>query len=132
MTGREQRAYRREDLEAAADAWADFTDPVWRHVRQLAADRGMLYPPAGTRWDEREDPKPSQRAIVYAALEDRPRATARIVARSRTWAEVVRRILADETARKARGERLEERLDGGPSKSEASAILADLFAKGVH
>ena len=132
MTGAEGRAYRREDLEAAAAAWADFADPIWRHVRELAASRGMIFPPSGTPWDEREDPKPSQRAIVYAALVDRPRATARIVAQARTWADVVRRILEDEAARRARGEKLDVRLDGGPSKAEAAAILADLATKGVH
>lgn len=134
MTGTEGRAYRREDLEAAEAAWSDFTDPIWRHVRAIAARRGMLYPPAGTAWDQRDDPKPSQRAIVYAALVDLPRRTARIVEQSRSWREVVERILRAEAAldrlaaaAEARGE--PPGIPRDPSPERAAAILESITGR---
>lgn len=88
------RTYSREDFFAAKAEWADF-DEVWRPYRQLAAERGMLYPPSGTRWDSWEDEEPSQRAILYRAICDTPKALTRIIGASRSWSEVVRKVIAD-------------------------------------
>lgn len=90
-----ERTYSRADLEASRAAWADFGDE-WREARRIAAGAGMLYPPSGTRWDDRDDAQPSQRAIVWAALDDRPRSTLATIARSRSWSAVVRAVMAEE------------------------------------
>ena len=88
------RTYSRADFEAAQRAWESF-GPAWHFYRQLAADRGMLYPPSGSKWDSWEDSDPSQRAIIYRAIEDTPRALVDVIKSSRSWSEVVRKLMAD-------------------------------------
>lgn len=89
------RTYDRATFEACRDAWTDF-GMEWDELRRLSWDQGYPYPPSGTRWDDREDDEPSQRAIVYRSLLDRPRDTATIVGRSRSWHQVVAGILQTE------------------------------------
>lgn len=88
------RTYRREDYLAAKHAWQDF-GPEWGQYRQLAAEQGMLYPPSGSGLDSPDDAEPSQRAIIYRALEDTPRALGQIIRASRSWSDVVRKLMAD-------------------------------------
>ncbi len=88
------RTYSRSDFEAARAAWSDF-DGTWEFHRRLAADRGMLYPPSGTRWDDIDDPKPSQRAIVYRAMTDTPLALTEAIRASSSWSQVIHRLLLD-------------------------------------
>src|SRR5690349_9977420 len=89
------RTYSRADFLAAKDAWRDFDDADWRPFRERAAERGMLYPPSGSRFDSWEDPKPSQRAILYRAIVDTPEALMDAINECRSWSEVVAKILAD-------------------------------------
>lgn len=87
------RTYRREDWLAAREAWEDFGHE-WTTIRQLAVERGMLYPPSGTAHDDRDAEQPSQRAIVYRALRDNPTELRAIIGRARSWSGVVDRIIA--------------------------------------
>jgi hypothetical protein len=88
------RTYRREDWVASQQAWDDGEFGYrWQAIRRLAADRGFIYPPSGTIHDDREVESPSQRAIVWRALEDNPGEVERIVRRSRSWHDVVDGII---------------------------------------
>lgn len=90
------RTYSREDFFRAKEAWADF-DYEWQSIRRLAADRGMLFPPTGDRHDDRDADNPSQRAIVYRALQDNPSELRKLVMRCRSWNGVVAGIIGLET-----------------------------------
>lgn len=85
------RTFSREDWNAASAAWheGEFDADTWATVRRAAADRGMLYPPAGTRHDDIDAPHPSQRAIVYRAIDSTPELLLEVIARSSTWSQVV-------------------------------------------
>lgn len=79
--------------EEAEAAWADFS-AEWSPYRDQAGQRGMLYPPSGSKWDSWEDPQPSQRAIVVRAIRDTPALLTATIASSRSWREVVNRLIA--------------------------------------
>lgn len=86
------RTYSRDEFMKAAKAWEDY-GPEWAEVKRLAANRGMLFPPVGTRHDDREVESPSQRAIVYRALADNPSGLLRIIGQCSSWYEVIGRII---------------------------------------
>jgi hypothetical protein len=88
------RSYDRATYSAARKAWADGDfGPEWHEVYRLAADHGYIYPPTGTKWDDVQE-EASQRAIVYQALTDNPTELRRIMARSHSWHDVVRQVIA--------------------------------------
>ena len=88
------RTYSRSDWTASQQAWDDGEFGYrWQAIRRIAAERGFIYPPSGTRHDDREVESPSQRAIVWRALQDNPTGLERIVRRSRSWSEVVDGII---------------------------------------
>lgn len=126
------RTYSRADLEAAHAAWdaGEFSDE-WTSFRELAASRGILYPPNGTKWDSWEDDAPSQRAILWRAIDETPELLRRCIARSRSWQEVVAHLTGERDAwrrrldAEAHGDEQRERAERvGPE--EASAILRRL------
>lgn len=88
------RTYSRADFLASKEAWSDYGDE-WLFYRQMASDRGMLYPPSGSPLDSIDDPLPSQRAIVYRAIGDTPKALTEAIRASHSWSEVVRKLMAD-------------------------------------
>lgn len=107
------RTYSRDDFLRSRQEWGDF-GPEWEWLRKLAVNGGMLFPPSGSKHDDRDAPEPSQRAIVYRALIDNPTELRKIVLRSRSWSQVVDGIFgfetrlrgdADESERNARWER---------------------------
>lgn len=116
------RTFRWIDIEASRLAWADYA-PKWRVYRDLAADRGMLYPPEGSRWDEVTDQWPSQRAILQRAIDDTPNTLRAAIAASRTWGEVVGLIISAQNDIRSR---LADPPKEGPDRDEAAAILARL------
>ena len=87
-----KRTYSREEWFRAKEAWEDF-GWQWQAIRRLAADRGFIFPPKGSRHDDRDSVNPSPRAIIWRALEDNPRELQKIVARSNSWSEVVGGII---------------------------------------
>lgn len=93
--------FRRADWEAAQAAWDDFS-PEWHAMRQRAMRRGILYPPAGSKWDSWEDDRPTQRAILIRAIRETPTLLAQCIDQSRSWSDVVGRLVrARDAARRA-------------------------------
>lgn len=91
------RTYTRSDFEAARDSWQEF-GPEWSELRSVMAAGGTIYAPTGSKWDQRDDPQPSQRVIVWQALDYRPEQTLDLARRSKSWRELVGRILAAEAS----------------------------------
>lgn len=90
------RTYQADTFLKAREAWRSF-GPEWNRIRAEAAQSFSCFPPNGTELDDRDAESPSQRAIVYRAIVDRPSETAAIVRRSSSWAEVVHGIFAAES-----------------------------------
>lgn len=91
-----ERTYTRADLERSRRLWAEGEfGSEWAPYRRLAAERGFIFPPDGTMHDSWEDDEPSQRAVLYQAIEDTPRLLADAIRRSRTWGQVVGPILRE-------------------------------------
>ena len=90
------RTYSRADFLRSKAEWEDFGSE-WSELRRLASERGMLFPPFGSKHDDRDAENPSQRAIIYRALVDQPTELHRIVNRSRSWGQVVDLIIGMDT-----------------------------------
>lgn len=125
------RTYSREAFLEARRAWAegDFGSE-WQFYRQLAADRGFIYPPEGTKWDSCEDEEPSQRAIVYRAIADTPRALTEIIGQSHSWHDVVRKLMADVDRRREDAD-LEERQVAWDHREDPTPREATLSLKQI-
>lgn len=89
------RTYSREDWFRAKNAWTTFTGPRWEQARQ-AAKEWTIFPPSSEGQDWRDAPHPSQRVIVWFALENRPAETLELIRRARSWSGVIDRIIAAE------------------------------------
>lgn len=89
------RTFSRAAWQEAQAAWdaGEFSDE-WPPFRELAARHGMLYPPAGTRWDSWEDDQPSQRAILVRAIRDTPTVLRACIERSSSWSQVIEMLIA--------------------------------------
>lgn len=119
------RTYKADAFLKARDEWESF-GPEWDRIRAAAAQSGYIFPPSGTELDDRDAESPSQRAIVYRALMDRPRETEAIVRRSSSWSEVVTRIFDSEARRRA--EVVEEHHgDTFRRRTALPKSLADIF-----
>jgi len=89
------KTYDRAKYIAAQLAWdSGRFGRRWDRVRVLAAERGYIAPPLGGPDDDTNDSPVSQRAIIYAALEDRPAETEAIVKASTSWYDVVGAIIS--------------------------------------
>lgn len=88
------RTFTRSQLEEADAAWTagEFSDE-WSHIRRRAAAGGLIYPPAGSKWDSWDDDSPSQRAMLVRAIRETPRLLDRCVVGARSWSEVLTRLL---------------------------------------
>lgn len=128
------KTFDRATFLAARKAWAEGGfGPEWRAVRRLAAERGFIYPPTGDRHDQRDDEEPSQRAIVYAAIEDTPRMLWVIIGRSSSWSQVVAQLiqlqgrLAEDAGLAEDDVRLARR--GEPTREQAAERLRDILRR---
>jgi hypothetical protein len=127
------RTFNRTDWEASLAEWeaGQFSDE-WRNVRHLAAMRGMIYPPTGTKWDSWEDDEPSQRAMLIRAIRETPRLIEEIVGQSRSWHEVIAKLTArrdelrEDSWRETRREDLER---DELTPQESTALIADILTK---
>ena len=91
---REARTFSSTDWRRSQAAWAEGEfGPEWAPFRAAAAKRGMIDPPTGDRFDQRDDESPSQRAIVYQEITDRPRHLLEAIGQSRSWSQVVARCI---------------------------------------
>lgn len=88
------RTYDRATFEAARAAWYDADLRGWDTIRAAGAERGMLYPPTGSKWDSWDDRDPSQVAVIEQLRQENPDELLRIVRASRSWSQVVERVIA--------------------------------------
>lgn len=92
------RTFSREAWQDAEKAWCELMPRAsqrarWSKVRAAAAERGILYPPTGTRWDSWADPQPSQFALIARESVDNPARLMAAIARSWSWSQVIARIV---------------------------------------
>lgn len=87
------RTFTRAELDESRAAWdaGDFSDE-WRGIRHKAAMGGIIYPPAGTKWDSWEDDSPSQRAMLIRAIRETPKLLDKCVVGAKSWHEVISRL----------------------------------------
>lgn len=129
-----ERTYRREDVVESRRRWAEGEfDAAWQPYRTLAAGRGFIHPPAGSRHDSIDDEPPSQRAIVWRAIEDTPTLLRDAIRRSRNWGEVVRLLIAEldrrrEDAGLAERDAAWER-EQLPTRRQAAEHIASIFGR---
>jgi hypothetical protein len=88
------RTYSREQFEAGREAWANFGGPLWAKARE-ASREWTAFPPSEEGADERDASHPSQRIIIWFALDEQPGATLAIIRRSRSWHEVINGIIGN-------------------------------------
>jgi len=127
------KTYAPDDLVRSRIEWArgEF-GPEWTPFREAAAERGFVFPPDGDATDTAEDPMPSQRAIVWREIDERPAALLEAIGRSHSWAEVVAIVIGrldairstvDVTERVIEEVRLTRRL---VDRADAAATLREL------
>lgn len=125
------RTYRREDLEAARAAWAELKLTAdWDEIRRLAAERGMLFPPPGTRWDQWDDPEPTQFALVARAFWDTYSTLIEVIGRSSSWSQAVGRLMSDRDRRRDDAD-LRDRDDEWRRRDEPQPIEAMQSIAGI-
>ncbi len=91
------RTFDRATYLEAQESWKDF-DWEWEAIRRVAYEAGFIYAPEGTKWDDRAAESPTQRAIVWRALQDNPTKLTAIVRRSHSWGQVVSGIIGMEAS----------------------------------
>jgi hypothetical protein len=128
------RTFGRAEWLEAKRAWEEGDFGVeWIKIRELAAERGMIYPPDGSKWDDREDETPSQRAIVYRAMEDTPHTLKSAIASSYSWSQVVRKVITDMETRREDADWTENRdafrRETEPTPKQATASLAAIMSR---
>lgn len=123
------RLFSVEHWRAAKAAWRDGEfGERWGPFRAAAAERGFIYPPEGSALDSSEDAEPSQRAIVWRSITDRPAALMAAIHGSRSWSEVIARTIGEYEAVRSDVELLEEAIAAekaamAPRRREAAAVL---------
>lgn len=118
------------DWRRAQAAWeAGEFDRAWSPFRELAGRAGFIYPPAGTRWDSWEDDQPSQRAIIWRAIEETPDLLRRCIARARSWSDVVRELTSERDAWRARLASQASEEPDPISRREAPELLCDVMRR---
>ena len=102
------RTFSRADWDRAQEEWRDFSDE-WKEVRHLAAMRGILFPPSGTKWDDWRDDHPTQRAMLIRAIRETPVLLRTAVGRSRSWSEVIDCVTGQRDEMRREGVEVEDR-----------------------
>jgi hypothetical protein len=126
------RTFDRDTFDRASALWAEGEfGSEWDEAKRISWERGFPFPPTGTQWDSREEGSPSQRAIVYAALDDRPKGTLEIIRRSRSWGEVVSAIFGVEAQLREQAgiDEIDAALERAsrPSHTESVEVLRDVL-----
>lgn len=91
------RTYDRDTFLRAKASWESF-DYEWKALRDTAASVGIIFAPEGSKWDDRDAEQPSQRAIVWRAMQDNPKKLDAIIKRSHSWGQVVGGIIGMEAS----------------------------------
>jgi len=114
---------------SAQEAWRSGRfGAEWDPFRTAAAERGFIFPPGGSPDDDPEDPHPSQRAVVYEAVSNTPRALMDAIAASRDWSEVVRLVIASRRILRRAAVSREQEPTPGISRDEAAEIVQRIEA----
>lgn len=125
------KTYSRADFEEGRRQWADF-GPEWAEVKRLSSD-WTVFPPSGTRHDDRDAESPSVRAIVYRALIDNPSGLRKILCRVKSWNGVVASIIGLETRLRLDADDLERDTAfdrrGDPDHIESAQALAAILKR---
>lgn len=125
------KTYTRADFEAGRAAWRDF-GPEWAEVKRLS-QAWSVYPPEGTKHDDRDAASPSQRVIVYRALADNPGELRKILCRVRSWNGVVASIIGLETRLRLDADDLERDAKWdkatNPDHSQAVRSIAEILKR---
>ena len=88
------RTYSQADWTASLQEWEDGDfSAEWKPYRHQAAMRGMIFPPAGTKWDSWDDAQPSQRAILIRAIRETPKIMSQAISRSGSWFDVIAYVM---------------------------------------
>ena len=123
------RTYSRATFDEAKASWEGF-GWRWQGIRRLAADRGFLYAPSGTDQDDPEAESPSQRSILWQALDANPKALDTVIGRSRSWSQVIAGITAHRAGlRESADER--DRDDAWSRKDEPTGRHATMSIKAI-
>jgi len=117
--------YTLEQIEEAKAAWLDFSDE-WAPWRQMAANGpGIIYPPSGTKWDQWDDARPSQRALLVRAIRETPDLLRWAIRGAEpSWSSVLARLLA---GRDEMREQIEEPEPEGPTPREATYAIKKIL-----
>lgn len=91
------KTYSRDAFLRAKAEWVTYPGPLWAKARE-ACREWTIFPPSQEGQDWRDAPHPSQRVIVWFALEQRPRETMDIIRRAHSWSGVIDRIFAAESS----------------------------------
>lgn len=127
------KTYSREAWLEAQQAWkdAEFSSEwkPWRH--KAAMECGIIYPPAGTKWDSWEDDNPSQRAILIRAIREQPGVLSGCFRGSKTWADVIAKLVRrrDEIREDQRYLLVCREADEVPSHKDAAMTLKQIIAR---
>lgn len=92
------RTFSRTEWAEAEQAWRDLMPrpsqlALWEGIRRAARERGILYPPTGSRWDSWADPQPSQFALIARESVDNPGRLLAAIGASGSWSQVIARIV---------------------------------------
>lgn len=124
------RTFSKETWNAAQQAWSEGGyGREWRDVRHAAAMKGMAHPPEGSAEDPWEATKPSQRAIVYRALDETPVLLMSCIRRSSTWSEVIAKLIQrrDQWREELRERDIRQPADDAPTHGEAAMTIKQIL-----
>lgn len=128
------RTFSREAWVHSQNQWRDGDfGPEWDFYRQRAADRGFIFPPNGTKHDSIEDDSPSQRALIYRAIDETPQALVDAIRASRSWTEVISKLMQHRDGLRDDAELREKQIrwdnQDRPTARQAMTRLADIFQR---
>jgi hypothetical protein len=128
------KTYSRDTFTKARQAWTDGDfGERWEPYRRAAAERGYLFPPAGTKHDDRDVEQPSQRAVIWRAIDFAPDWLLGVVAHSSSWSQVVAAIVGHDTAMREDATLSERDVEadrgGRPTRGQAMESLRSIVGR---
>lgn len=129
-----ERTFSREAFVHSQNQWREGEfGGEWLFYRQLAADRGFIFPPNGTKDDSIEDEKPSQRAMIWRAIDETPQMLVDAIRASRSWTEVIAKLMARRDAMRDDLDLRERQIkwdnQDHPTARQAMVHLSDILTK---
>jgi predicted patatin/cPLA2 family phospholipase len=99
--------------------------------------KGMIFPPAGTKWDSWDDEDPTQRAILIRAIRETPKLLNDAIAKNKSWHDVIDYIMRKHETWRAElndRERLaqRDREEDEPTHKQAVQTIASILERIDH